>query len=272
MTDLSLKLELNYFRLAQDRYFIALAAKIPGAEIDLARHGDMESARLDFIGQVTDSKNKAVRQVRDNLEVKLKGVTAAELAKKSLAYDSGFELAPGTYTVKFLARENVNGKMGTFETKLIVPDLAAEKAWLPISSVVLSNQIESQTAAVATGNQDKKAMADHPLIQNGQKMVPSVTRAFRRDQTLHVYLEAFEPGEPEPLETSVAFYRGGTKVFEMPMQAPKETFKTQAKVQPVRLSIPLAKLEPGRYTCQVNVIGGKSEKVAFWRAAVAVLP
>jgi hypothetical protein len=221
---------------------------------------------------VTDSKNKVVRQVRDNLEVKVKGLTAAELAKKSLAYDSGFELAPGTYTVKFLARENVNGKMGTFETKLVIPDIAAEKSWLPISSVVLSNQIEAQGTAVASGNQDKKAMADHPLIQNGQKIVPSVTRAFRRDQTLHVYLEAFAPGEPEAVQTSVAFYRGRTKVFETPMRAATDAFKTQAKVQPVKLSIPLAALEPGRYTCQVNVIGAQSQKVAFWRAQVAVLP
>ena len=271
ITDLSLQLELNYFRLAQDRYFVPLEAKIPGSEIDLAKHGDMESAHLDFVGQVTDSKGKVVKQVRDNLEVKLKGVTAAELASKNLAYDSGFELAPGTYTVKFLARENVTGKMGTFETKLTIPDLAAEKSWLPISSVVLSGQIEAQSAAVATASQDKKAMADHPLIRNGQKIVPSVTRAFRRDQTLYVYLEAFEPDSPQPLQTTVTFYRGKTKVFETPMELPTEAFKTQAKVQPIKLSIPLKSLEPGRYTCQVSVIDVQAQKVAFWRGPMAVL-
>jgi len=272
ITDLSLQLELNYFRLAQDRYFVSLEAKIPGSEIDLARHGDMESARLDFVGPVTDSKGKVVKQVRDNLEVKLKGVTAAELASRNLAYDSGFELAPGTYTVKFLARENVTGKMGTFEKKLIIPDLAAEKSWLPISSVVLSSQIEAQNAAVATGNQDKKALADHPLIRDGQKIVPSVTRAFRRGQTLYVYLEAFEPEAPRPLQTTVTFYRGTAKVFETPMDVSKEAFKSQAKVQPIKLSIPLAALEPGRYTFQVSVIDVQAQKVAFWRAPVAVLP
>jgi len=271
ITDLPLQLELNYFRLAQDRYFVPLEAKIPGSEIDLAKHGDMESARLDFVGQVTDSKGKVVKQVRDNLEVKLTGVTAAELASKNLAYDSGFELEPGTYTVKFLARENVTGKIGTFETKLIIPDMAAEKAWLPISSVVLSGQIESQGAAVAAASQDKKTIADHPLIRDGKKIVPSVTRTFRRDQTLYVYLEAFEPDAPKPLQTTVSFYRGKTKVFEAPMELSKEAFKAQAKVQPIELSIPLSTLEPGRYTCQVSVIDAQSQKVAFWRAPMAVL-
>ena len=271
ITDLPLQLELNYFRLAQDRYFVPLEAKIPGSEIDLAKHGDMESARLDFVGQVTDSKGKVVKQVRDNLEVKLKGVTAAELSSKNLAYDSGFELPPGTYSVKFLARENVTGKIGTFETKLVIPDLAAEKSWLPISSVVLSGQIEGQSAAVAAASQDKKVLADHPLIRNGNKIVPSVTRAFRRDQTLYVYLEAFQPDAPKPLQTTVSFYRGKTKVFEAPMEVAKEPFKDQAKVQPIELSIPLKSLEPGRYICQVSVIDAQSQKVAFWRAPMAVL-
>jgi VWFA-related protein len=272
MTDLSLRLELNYFRLAQDRYFIPLQAKIPGSEIELANRGGAESTRLDFIGQVTDSKNKVIRTVRDNLEIKLKGLATADLAKKSLAYDTGFELPPGTYTVKFLARENETGKMGTFETKLTVPDLTAEKAWLPISSVVLSNQIEAQTAAVATGEQDKKALADHPLIQNGQKVVPSVTRAFRRDQTLFVYLEAFEPDAVQPLQARVAFYRDKVKVFETPMQLVNDGFKAQAKVLPVKMSVPLAGLQAGRYTLQVSVLDVPGQKVAFWRAPVAVLP
>jgi VWFA-related protein len=272
ITDLPVALELNYFRLAQDRYFVPLEAKIPGSEIDLARHGDMESARLDFVGQVSDSKGKVVKQVRDNLEVRLKGVTAAELASKNLAYDAGFELPPGVYTVKFLARENVTGRIGTFETKLNIPDLSAEMSWLPISSVVLSSQIEAQSAAVAAVNQDKKIMADHPLVMNGQKIVPSVTRAFRRAQTLHVYLEAFEAEAPRSLETTVSFYRGATKVFETPMDISKQAFKASAKVQPINLSIPLAPLEPGRYVCQVSVIDAHSQKVAFWRAPVAVLP
>jgi uncharacterized protein YqiB (DUF1249 family) len=56
------------------------------------------------------------------------------------------------------------------------------------------------------------------------------------------------------------------------MQLAKDGFKAQAKVQPVRMSFPLSAIEAGRYTCQVNVIDPQSQKVAFWRAPVAVLP
>ena len=38
-----------------------------------------------------------------------------------------------------------------------------------------------------------------------------------------------------------------------------------------RFSVPLAKLQPGRYTCQVNVLDPTAQKFAFWRAPVVVL-
>jgi hypothetical protein len=44
---------------------------------------------------------------------------------------------------------------------------------------VLSHQVEAQSAAIASGQQDNKPLAERPLIQDGQKLIPSVTRAFR---------------------------------------------------------------------------------------------
>jgi len=274
VTDIDLALEVDYFRLARDRYFVPLAVKIPGTEIELARHGGAESARLDFIGQVKDAKGNVVANVRDNLQVKLKGETAQQLAKTTLAYDTGFSLPPGTYTAKFLTRENESGKMGTFETKFVVPDLTAEQKYLPISSVVLSNQRERLDAAVATAERDKKLLAEHPLIQDGQKLVPSVTRVFRKDQNLYVYLEAYEPTAEtsQPVMATVSFYRGKVKAFETDPLEVSEGLNPKTKALPVKFSVPLEKLQPGRYTCQVNVLEPGAQKFAFWRAPMVVLP
>jgi VWFA-related protein len=274
MTDLSIVMEVDHFRLSADRYFVPVEVKIPGSEIDLTRHGAAETTRLDFIAQVKDAKGKVVRSVRDNLEVKLKGVTAAELAKKSLAYDTGFALAPGSYSIKFLARENGTGKMGTFESKFIIPDLATEQNWLPISSVVLSNQVEARTAVIASGDQDKNTLADHPLIRDGKKIIPSVTRAFHKQQNLYVYVEAYELASqsPQPVQATVAFYRGQQKVFETPLTTASSGFKTKSQAMPVSLQVPLAAMAPGKYTCQVSLLNLPAQKVAFWRAPVAILP
>jgi VWFA-related protein len=274
ITDIDIALEIDYFRLARDRYFVPLAVKIPGTEIELARHGGAESTRLDFIGQVKDAKGAVVANVRDNIQVKLKGETAQQLAKTTLEYDTGFTLPPGTYAAKFLTRENETGKIGTFETRFVVPDLTNEQRYLPISSVVLSNQREKLDAAVASAEKDKKILAEHPLIQDGQKLVPSVTRVFRKDQNLYVYLEAYQPSaeSAQPVMARVSFYRGKVKAFETEPLEVSEGLNPKTKALPVRFSVPLEKLQPGRYTCQVSLVDPAAQKFAFWRAPMVVLP
>jgi VWFA-related protein len=273
ITDMNLALELDYFRLGKDRYFVPLSVKIPGSEIELARHGGADTTRLDFIGEIKDAKDTTVANVRDNIQVKLKGETGQQLSKTTLEYDTGFTLPPGAYTAKFLARENETGKMGTYEAKFQVPDLTTEQKYLPISSVVLSNQRQSMDAAVATAEKDKKVLAAHPLIQDGVKLIPSVTRVFRTDQNLYVYLEAYQPAAEttQPLMANVSFYRGKVKAFETDPLRVTEGLNPKTKAVPLRFSVPLAKMQPGRYTCQVSVFDPTAQKFAFWRAPIVIL-
>ena len=274
ITDMDIAMEMDYFRLGRDRYFVPMVVKIPGSEIELARHGGAESTRFDFIGEVKDAKGATVGNVRDNIEVKLKGESAQQLSKTTLEYDTGFTLPPGSYTAKFLARENETGKMGTYEAKFVVPDLTLEQKYLPISSVVLSNQREKLDAAVASAEKDKKLLAAHPLIQDGMKLIPSVTRVFRKDQNLYVYLEAYEPtaDATQPLMANVSFYRGKVKAFETDPLQVSDGLNAKTKAVPLRFSVPLAKLQAGRYTCQVSVLDPGAQKFAFWRARIVVLP
>uniref|UniRef100_Q01XU1 VWFA domain-containing protein n=1 Tax=Solibacter usitatus (strain Ellin6076) TaxID=234267 RepID=Q01XU1_SOLUE len=274
MTDLSVALEVDYFRLARDRYFVPVTVKIPGAELELAKHGGAETTKLDFIGEVRDSKGVVQGNVRDYQEIKLKGETAGQLGKRTLAYDTGFTLAPGTYTLKFLARENETGKMGTFETKFVIPDLTTQLKYLPISSVVLSNQRQDMNTALATAEKDKKLIAANPLVQDNQKLVPSVTRVFKKEQDMFVFLEAYQPDATatQPIVATVSFYRGKVKAFETAPLQVTDGLNAKSKALPVRFSVPLGKLAPGRYTCQVSVLDPAAQKFAFWRAPIVMVP
>ena len=46
---------------------------------------------------------------------------------------------------------------------------------------------------MASAERDKKLLAANPLVQDDQKLIPSVTRVFRKDQEMYVYLEAYQP-------------------------------------------------------------------------------
>jgi VWFA-related protein len=273
VTDLPVALEVNYFRLSRGEYFVPFAVKIPGPALELARAGRNQQAELDFIAQVRDKDGRVQGLVRDAIKVKLDGENAGKLGQRNLGYDSGFTLSPGTYSLRFLARENVSGKMGTFETKFTIPDVNGEAKWLRTSSVVWANQREALSAAVGGAEKNKRLLAMHPLIRDNQKLVPSITRVFRRDQSLYVYVEVYDAGRTpaSSVAASVSFFRGARKAFDSGVVRVEQPLAARPSVIPVQLQVPLKSLRAGRYTCQVSLIDEAGKKFTFLRSPVVLM-
>jgi VWFA-related protein len=273
ITDLTIAMEVNYFQLNHAEYYVPVVMKIPGSELALARRGGAERTVIDFIGEIKDEYGTTIQNIRDKVDTKLSGETAAELAKKPLQYVTGYTLLPGNYTIKVLARDDETGRIGTFMAKFVVPNLNKETQRIPISSVVLSSQRVDNRDALYTAGKDKAELAN-PLVQDGQKLIPSVTRVFSTGRDMFVYLQAYEPAatETQPLVAFVTFYRGKSKAFETPPLLVTEGLNNKLKTVPLKFSLSLAKLNPGRYNCQVTVLDPSTQKAAFWQAPVVLVP
>jgi len=273
ITELTIAMEVNYFQLNSAEYFIPVVVKIPGSELALARKGGAEHTLIDFIGEVRDEYNVTVANVRDKVDIKLSGATAAQLAKQPIQYDTGFTLLPGTYNLKFLARDDETGRIGTYINKFVVPNLNKETKRVPISSVVLSGQRVDMRDSLYTAGKDKTMSLVNPLIQGGQKLIPSVTRVFSRSRDMYVYLQAYERGQAtmQPLVAFVTFYRGQTKAFETSPLPVTEGMDPKSKAVHLGFSLALNKLQTGRYNCQVTVVDTTGQKAAFWQAPVMLV-
>lgn len=276
VTDLPLAIEVNHFKLSAGRWFVPVAVKLPGSAVPLRKKGGAETTDFDFIGEVRDEKGAKVTAVRDAIKVKLP--ESGALARRSLIYDTGFTLGSGKYKIKLLVRENQTGRMGTFETSFLIPADKPAVATEPlVSSLVLAAQRENVTAAV--GVADKRAarrQQNHPLVRDNQKLVPSVTRVFRRDQTMYVYLEVYEAGALQEsrkpsVAATVSFYLGNKKVFESSPVRINDWLEGRGKTVPLQLQLPLKDLPAGAYSTQVNVIDEIGRKFTFQRASVVVL-
>src|SRR5262245_4410179 len=93
--------------------------------------------------------------------------------------------------------------------------LNREETRLPISTVILAGQRMPVNEALYTVKTMDKQSVGHPLIEGGQKLLPSVTRVFSASRDMFVYLEAYEKyttAAMEPLVAYATFYREGTKV------------------------------------------------------------
>jgi len=273
ITELTIALELNYFRLNQAEYFVPLTVKIPGRELALAKRRGADYTVIDFIGEVKDEYGTTISNVRDKVEARLSDATAAELARRPIQYDGGFTLLPGKYVLKFLARDTTTGRIGTFQTNFVVPNLNREDLRVPISSVVLSSQRTDVRDAIFSARKDTPHSAS-PLVENGFKLMPSVTRVFSKGKDIYVYLQAYQVKEPllQAVAGFVTLYKDGAKVLETPPQAITADPSGKSKVLPLRFTFSPETLEPGEYTCQVTVLDPNAQKANFWQGNIRLIP
>jgi VWFA-related protein len=272
ITDLTIVMEVNYFQLNRAEYYVPVMMKIPGSELALARKGGAARTSIDFIGEIKDEYGSTIQNLRDKVSMELSGATAAELVSRQIQYDTGYTLLPGSYTIKVLARDNETGRIGTYLNRFTIPNLNNETQRLAISSVVLSSQRIDLRDALFTAGKDKGQITN-PLVQDGQKLIPSVTRVFRKSREMFVYLQAYNQTAESalPLVGYVTFYRGQDKASETQPMVVTERLSNRLKTAALKFSIGLGRLALGRYTCQVTVLDPTSRKAAFWQAPVMLV-
>ena len=274
MTEIDIALQVNYFQLNSAEYFTGIAIKIPGSELALARKGGAERTTIDFVGEVKDEYGSTVGNIRDHVDKKLSGETAAQLSRQPLEWDTNLVLLPGSYAIKVLARDDETGRIGTFMRKFVVPNLNKELTKVALSSVVLGSQrIDMKKDALYTSKNTDKGPSVNPLIQDGIELMPSINNVFSKSRDLYVFLQAYERGAEtqRPLVAFVTFYRGQTKAFETPPLGVTEGMDPKSKAVSMGFSLALSKLPPGRYDCQVTVVDPTAQKANFWKTPVLLV-
>ena len=282
ITELSIAMEIDHFQLNRAEYFVPIVVKIPGRELALAKRGGAEHTLIDFVGEIKDlGDGITVTNVRDNVNIKLSDATAVELARRPIEYDTGFTLMPGKYLIKFLARDDETGRIGTYQTAFVIPNLNKEDKRVPISSVVLSSQrvdLKDALYDAEKGAHKEREAAVNPLVENGKKLVPSVTRVFSTSHEIYVYLQAYKqplegsPPASQPLFAFVSLYLGGNKVLETPPTAVVPSAASRLGTMPFSFSFAIDRLAPGEYDCQITILDPASEKTSFWRAPILIVP
>jgi VWFA-related protein len=274
-TDVAVYAGTAYFRQDDSHYYLAVSLVVPGSQIPFVQEKDKDNATIDLIGTVLEGGKFPVGRLRDTVRLAVDSVQ--QVRRKNVQYNSGFVLAPGSYHLKFIVRENRTGRMGSFETDVRVPDL--RKAPLRMSSVVLSSQRVPVT-------QKKKTF--QPLVSEQTELVPSVTHVFTQDQKLYLQYEVYDAAKAKTgatrnrgsenenahpmvhVLTSIEFLQSDAKVYETKPVVAQEITAPERKAVVFRMEIPLQSLKPGFYTCQINVVDQVAGNYAFPRWPILV--
>ena len=267
-----------YFRQDDAHYYLAVALVIPGSQIPFVTEKEKDNATIDIIGEALEGGKLRVGQLRDT--VKLAVESTQQVRRKNVQYNTGFVLAPGSYHLKFIVRENQSGRMGSFEMDVQIPDL--RKTPLKMSSVVLS----SLRAPAAN-----KKNGANPLVRDQLELVPNITHVFAPDQHLYLQYEVYDAAKgknpallganvqnrtAKPAKdsirvfTSIEFLQGATKIYESKPVVANEVTAPDRKAVIFQMDLPLEALKPGLYLCQVNVIDDVAGSFTFPRLPLLI--
>jgi VWFA-related protein len=256
VTDLPVYLDTAYFRTESDRYYVPVSIVVPASAFPVNSPSGKTTTELDVLGMVREASTKfPVANARDTVKVNLQ-------QHKNVQYVTGFSLPPGKYILKFVVRENSDGRIGTFETNLVIPDL--KKIPLKMSSVVLSSQ---------TGPAGKQKQ--NPLVHNGKQILPNLAHVFGSDQEMTVFFEVYDPAKVKNTNgvhvlAGLQFFSGRVKVYETPLVEATTINQPDRKATSFQLDVPLSALKAGWYTCQLSVIDDGAGSFAFPRFPIRV--
>src|SRR5688572_10822150 len=263
-TDVPMVVGTGYFRQQNtggprnERFYVPIAVAVPGFAVPVAEKAT--EVQLDVKGEVRDEQGRVIGRLRETIKVPSGG--AETLAGRQVFYQTGVSLPPGRFVVKVVLRENTGGGVGSFEAPIVVPQLNAQS--MKVSSVVMSTQVQKAPAG----------RSDNPLVRDGVQLLPNLTRAVGRNQKVYFYYEVYDPAlaEQRPdLRTSLAFYRGGVKVFETPVVDRTTIDEPNRRAVIFQFEVPAEQFKPGTYTCQINIIDSIAGTVAFPRLTFVVM-
>jgi VWFA-related protein len=245
-TDLPVALNFGWFRVSPGEYNVPLAIAIPGWE--LQPPPDAATVPVDVIGEIRDEDRRPVSRIRQTASIP-RG-PAGPLARSLLVYRLTARLPPGRFQLKIVVRENLGGRIGSYEAPLVVPDLSRRP-------------LEASAVILRVGDAPP---ASHPWP-------PHPTQVIGRDLPFRLMVEVYDPA----LNASgVARVRAGLRcfqdhrvVFETPLEA-REGLDRRRQTLPIVIEVPSATLDAGLHTCQITVIDDAAKRFVFPRATFAV--
>ena len=232
-------------------FYVPISVAVPGEALPASTSNEV----LDIRGFVRDERNQPFATIKQTITVPPAARDA--LASRQVLFQTGATLPPGRYIARIIVRENVTGRMGTFEATVLVPELTRQP--VKMSSVVVSTQL-------LPGPPARRTLS--PLVRDDLEIVPNLTRVVSQDQKLYFYYEVYDPAMAEnrpQLRTSLTFYRGRVKVYETPIVERTVLDAADRRAAIFELEIDAGRFTPGLYTCQVNVIDAIAGQFALPR-------
>jgi GWxTD domain-containing protein len=178
-SSITLDAQINYFRQSDNRVLAALTIQADSSELTFVDSGGLQTARMNIFGWVTTVANRRVGKFEDAVSTTATAQELSSMRMRKSAYARAFILDPGRYRVDVVVRDVESGATGVRRIGFQVPEFPADR--LSASSVVLAAKLENMERGASVG----------PFVIGTTKVIPNLTRIFRRNDPVGIYLQVY---------------------------------------------------------------------------------
>lgn len=176
---LDFQFQLNFFRQSDNRVLAALTLQTDNSELTFTDSGGLQTARMNIFGWITTLANKRIGKFEDSVSATATTSELSSTRMRKSAYARAFVLDPGRYRIDVIVRDMESGATGLRRIGFEVPKFPEDR--LSASGIVLAAKLENMERGAAVG----------PFVIGTTKVIPNLTRVFRRNDPVGIYLQVY---------------------------------------------------------------------------------
>jgi hypothetical protein len=180
---LGFDVRVDFFRQSEDRVIAAVTIQTDNKDLVFQDSGGIQRARLNIFGRIISVAGRRIGIFEDIVETNATPEELADAKERKSIYQKAVPLAPGTYKVEVVVRDITSGATGVQKYGFTVPKYDSKQ--LNTSTLVLAAKLENvSNPAIETGR----------FMIGQTKVVPNLSRQYRRGQPVGLYLQVYNVG------------------------------------------------------------------------------
>jgi hypothetical protein len=249
---LPVSLSLTWTDTPEKRQTLNIALQVNGEAFSFEPEGDKLKAVVDVAGSVYNEQGKAGASFGERLTVTDQTKGSNTSIGPDLVYGYPLTLPPGLYQVRVAVREEKNGRIGSTQQWIDIPDLSAHK--IVLSSLILSERIVTPAAAEPRVNSAGNTQLPR------DRVTPRVDHRFHRNSFLRFLVFIYTPVLVKPdIAVQVQILRSDQPVITTPLRKVSTEGMSDLGRLPYAADISLEQLPTGRYMLLVTAIDRVSQ-------------
>jgi GWxTD domain-containing protein len=252
----------DYVKVTDDTVLVPITIQIKNRDITFNAKDGVSKGEVTIQGRVTTITGRIVQSFEDTVAVEEPSELMTKVLDNSKVYWKALPLRPGRYRVD-IGIKDVNNKdhVGIYAQAIEVPKFDDDK--LSASSLILADKMERvPSKQIGTGN----FIIGNTYIRPRVMQTAATPATFKRDQKLNFWMQVYNLGIDEKSRQNGATieYQIIDSATNQPVLNSSEDSKTLGANQDqvtLEKSMPLASLQPGKYTVKISVNDSISKQV-----------